>query len=111
MYLVRNGELEEIKGDRFPIGGGSAYRNKTNFTNFVLNIEDGDTIYFFSDGLPDQFGGPKNRKFGPKKIKQFILDNADLPMPEISQKLEDEYQEWKGDEKQFDDILLFGIRF
>lgn len=111
MYLVRNGELEEIKGDRFPIGGGSAYRNKTNFTNFVLNIQDGDTIYFFSDGLPDQFGGPKNRKFGPKKIKQFILDNAHLPMPEISQKLEDEYQEWKGDEKQFDDILLFGIRF
>ena len=111
LYLIRDGELEEVKGDKFPIGGGSAYKNKTNYTNTVVNVQKGDAIYFFSDGLPDQFGGPNNRKFGPKRIKEIAMENHDKTMAEIGQIYEDTYQEWKGDEKQFDDILLYGIRF
>lgn len=110
LYLIRDGELQEIKGDKFPIGGGSAYKNKTDFLNTVIDYKEGDTFYFFSDGLPDQFGGPKDRKFGPKRIKELIQVHADKDIKEIGQIFEDTYTEWKGDEKQFDDILLYGIR-
>ena len=62
--ITSKGELDEIKGNKFPIGGG-IYKNQTKFTNTKIKVNKGDSIYFCSDGFPDQFGGPDNRKFGP----------------------------------------------
>jgi len=112
MYHIKStGELDEIKGDKFPMGGGDAFKNKTNFTNTVLKMEKGDTIYFFSDGLPDQFGGPDNRKLGPKRIKEFVVEKADKPIGIIQKEFENMFEDWKGNGKQTDDVLVFGIRF
>ncbi len=112
VYVIRNnGELEEYKGDKFPVGGGSAFRNKTNFTCTELTMNEGDTIFFFSDGFPDQFGGPKNRKFGPKNIKEIVVDTAGKPLDVIHKALDSSLTEWQGEYPQTDDILLFGIRF
>ena len=112
VYIIRNnGELEEYKGDKFPVGGGSAFKNKTNFNCTELVMNEGDTIFFFSDGFPDQFGGPKNRKFGPKRIKEIVVDTAGKPIEKIHHMLDSSLTEWQGEYSQTDDILLFGIRF
>lgn len=110
LYYVKDGELEEVKGDRFPIGGG-IYKNQTKFTNTVFNYQEGDAVYFCSDGFPDQFGGPENRKFGPKRLRDLIMANQNKPMVELHQVFDDAWEDWKADYKQTDDVLLIGIRF
>ncbi len=71
LYIMKNGVMDEVKGNKFPIGGG-IFKNQTNFTNTKIKLEEGDSIYFSSDGFPDQFGGQEGRKFGPKKVREII---------------------------------------
>ncbi len=110
LYKVHQGVLEEIKGNKFAIGGGK-YRNQTDFTTHELTMEKDDLLVFCSDGYPDQFGGPMNRKFGPKRLRELIQSNYNLPMPQMQQAFEDAWEDWKGEYKQTDDVLLIGIRF
>lgn len=111
LYTVDSqGELKEIKGNKFPIGGG-IYKNQTKFTNTKIKVNKGDAIYFCSDGFPDQFGGPDNRKFGPKNTRNLILENHKLPMKEVQHVIEDTWESWKGEYKQTDDVLMIGIKF
>ena len=106
-----NGILSETKGDKFPIGGGTSYSNKTLFKNHKIELETGDSIYFFSDGLPDQFDETNSKKFGSKRIKDTLINNYKNDMTDIQQALEDDFQEWKGSGEQTDDILFIGLRF
>jgi len=110
LYLLRNGEVIQFKGDKYPIGG-MQYQGANNFTDHHLKIEPGDSIYFFSDGLPDQFGGPEGRKIGPKKIRQMIQANEEKDIRETKVVFSDLFTEWKGDTKQIDDVLMIGIKF
>lgn len=110
LYFVHQGELTEFKGNKFPIGGG-IYKNQTNFTNNKVKISKGDSIFFCSDGFPDQFGGPLNRKFGPQKLRELILNNLNEDMNKVHEIIEAEWEEWKGDVKQTDDVLLIGVKF
>ena len=109
-YLHANGELDEIKGNKFPIGGG-IYRNQTNFENHKIKFKKGDSVFFCSDGFPDQFGGPENRKFGPKRLRQLIVDNDTKSMDELHGIFDEAWVEWMSGYKQTDDVLLIGIRF
>ncbi len=112
LYHIRNGELTEYKGTRKAIGGIPKEGIKEpEFKNYVLDIQENDAIYIFSDGLPDQFGGPEGRKYFPKRIKQGIVDNNDKPMNEIYSYFKNDYYQWLGDYKSIDDVLLIGIRF
>ncbi|MDN4166946.1 PAS domain S-box protein [Cytophagales bacterium LB-30] len=110
LYWLKGAELEEIKGNKFPIGGG-IYKNQTNFTNTKFKVSKGDSIYFCSDGFPDQFGGENNMKFGPKRLRTILLENHDQSMEKIHEALDTQWEAWKGDYKQTDDVLLIGIRF
>lgn len=110
LYVVRNGELDEVKGNKFPIGGG-IFKNQTNFTNTRLKLNKGDSIYFSSDGYPDQFGGPEGRKFSPKRVREIIGRVHGMSMKEAVKVFDQEWEAWKGDQKQTDDVLLIGIRF
>ena len=103
--------LEQLKGNKFPIGGGSAFKNKTEFTNFEADLNKGDAFYFFSDGLPDQFGGPQDRKLGPKRIRTFIQEKKGTSMIEMEVLMAEFLDEWQGQGRQFDDILVFGVEF
>jgi PAS domain S-box-containing protein len=112
-YLnAENGELDEIKGNKFPIGGAQ-YRNRTNFDNFSIQYKPGDIALLFSDGLPDQFGGPDNRKFSPKRIRDILKNSLNVPMTQVDISMNQELNEWMkgGEVKQTDDILVIGIRF
>ncbi|HUX54781.1 MAG TPA: PAS domain S-box protein [Williamwhitmania sp.] len=112
LYLLRNGELEEFKGDRKAIGG-IPHRNKpeTPFTNYTIKIQKGDRVFFFSDGLPDQIGGLEKKKYSAVRIREALVANPALPMPEYSTLFAQDFEEYKGDLKQIDDILLIGIEF
>jgi PAS domain S-box-containing protein len=110
LYIMKNGAMEEIKGNKFPIGGG-IFKNQTNFTNTKVKLGKGDSIYFSSDGFPDQFGGTEGRKFGPKKTREIIEQVHKMSMTDAMNVFEREWETWRGDTKQTDDVLLIGIKF
>lgn len=110
LYYVINGELQVIKGDKFPIGGGHI-RNRIRFSSHEFSVSKGDSLYMFSDGLPDQFGGPDKRKFSPRQIREIISQNHDKPMNEIRRIFDQAFEQWRNGYMQTDDILLIGIKF
>jgi len=110
LYFMKGGVMDEVKGNKFPIGGG-IYKNQTNFTTTKLQLGKGDSFYFSSDGFPDQFGGPEVRKFGPKKTREIIERVHQSPMQDAAHVFDSEWEAWKGEHKQTDDVLLIGIKF
>ncbi|MBL4624415.1 MAG: SpoIIE family protein phosphatase, partial [Flavobacteriales bacterium] len=109
LYLIRNGELIEIKGDKHPIGAHIG-DSLEPFTNHEMRIEKGDCIYLFSDGYADQFGGPKGKKYRYKQFKQMLLDINSKSMNDQKLILSNAFTEWKGDLEQIDDVCVIGIR-
>ncbi|PKR80052.1 hypothetical protein CW751_11840 [Brumimicrobium salinarum] len=101
--------LIEIKGNREAIGYGDSLNN-FNFKTIELPIFTGDVIYQYSDGYPDQFGGPKNKKFGSKRFKKLLLSICEKPMAEQRKILRHEFRKWKGDLEKLDDVLVMGVR-
>jgi len=110
LYIIRSGakEIEQIKGDKFPIGpfvGGIQ-----NFQNHTVQLEAGDTVYIFSDGYADQFGGEKGKKFRYKNFRELLLGMQDKEMYEQKELLDTTIESWRGELEQVDDILVIGIR-
>jgi serine phosphatase RsbU (regulator of sigma subunit) len=101
--------LVEIKGDKHPIG---LYGEESvmKFTNHTFKVQPGDLIYGYSDGYIDQFGGPRNKKYGTKRFKSLVLEMAGLSMEEQQEKLEKEFSDWKGELEALDDVIVMGIR-
>lgn len=111
LYHLRDGEIIEYKGDKFPIGGG-IFKNQTNFTNHDIDVKKGDSFFFCSDGFPDQFGGPENKKIGPARIKATIQEHANVKdFNKYYDIFENLFDTWKGKSKQMDDVLLIGLKF
>ena len=109
LFIVRNGEIVEIKGDKFPVGEFIG-AEKQNFTNHTVQLNEGETIYIFSDGYADQFGGPKGKKFMYRRFKELILSIQDKSMEEQRAILNKEIDDWRGDLEQVDDIIVIGLR-
>jgi len=103
----RSSYFYEIKPDRMPL---AIYRKMNRFTSHEIPIDEGDIIYMFSDGFADQFGGPNNAKFKYKPFKNMLLEHASLPMNEQKTIFEKQYNSWKGNCDQIDDVLLLGIK-
>jgi PAS domain S-box-containing protein len=110
LYIVNNGVLEEIKGNKFPVGGG-VFKNQTAFTTTRVSMSAGGSIYFSSDGFPDQFGGPDNRKLGSKRMRELVEEIHSKPSADSAVAFEQAWESWRGDHKQTDDVLLIGIKF
>ena len=110
LLLIRNGELEEHRVNRFSIGGKTPLE-KTIFTNHQIEIKKNDVIYLFSDGYPDQFGYKSNKKLMMGRFKKILLETHSAPMNEQKRYIENYLIEWMGDLEQIDDILVMGIRF
>ncbi|MBL4705653.1 MAG: SpoIIE family protein phosphatase [Flavobacteriales bacterium] len=102
-----SGEIHEIKGDKQPIG---KYDKETPFQNHQFELQKGDLIYLFSDGFVDQFGGANNKKYRPKQFKEFLVSVASNSPAEQKLLLKQEFQRWKGNSEQVDDICVVGIK-
>lgn len=109
LFLVHDGEMFEIKGNKFSVGIYLTEEAR-NFTNHKLKVYKGDVIYIFSDGYADQFGGPKGKKFMQNQFRNLLLDIHRKPMPEQGRILEQTIEHWRGNEEQVDDILVMGMR-
>ena len=99
--------LYEVKGDKMPIG---IHEVMKEFTNNELQLQKGDTLYIFSDGYPDQFGGEKGKKFKYKPFKESFLSIQAQTMEEQKEILAQTFEDWKGDLEQLDDVVVIGIR-
>ena len=80
------------------------------FTNHTLHLQTGDTIYIFSDGYADQFGGEKGKKMMTAKFKEKLLSIQNNTMSKQMEMLNNGFQAWKGTNEQVDDVLVIGIR-
>lgn len=109
LYHVRDGILTEIKGDRFPVGGGQ--HEIKIFTNHVINLLHGDRFYLFTDGITDQFGGENGKKLTPKGLKDFILTHQPFHLETQGEKFQTFIADWMKDHNQMDDLTLIGIEF
>lgn len=110
IYLLKKGEIIETKSNIYSIGGYFDGIDK-NFTDTQLNPESGDCLYMFSDGYGDQFGGPKNRRFSTRKMKSMFTEISTLPTIEQCAKVDEEYEAWRGENEQIDDVCVIGIKF
>ena len=100
--------IVEIKGDKQPVGD---FVHQKKFTTHQVDITNGDSIYLFSDGYADQFGGEKGKKFKYQAFKKLLFDNRKKAMSEQLQVLSDTFNQWRGDYEQVDDVCVIGIRF
>ncbi|MEH0154592.1 PAS domain S-box protein [Limibacter armeniacum] len=109
-YSVSEEQLIQVKGDRLSIGG-SRRRSQNSFSSTQLEMNAGDELYLFSDGLTDQFGGNDNKKFGPQKVREIISSRKHKDMTQMKDLFEDNFIQWKGNNRQTDDVLLIGVKF
>jgi PAS domain S-box-containing protein len=112
-YLTSQRELVQYKGTAQAIGGKPPRKGKEEkkFEDYEITFTPGEKVFFFSDGLPDQIGGEEGRKYRPGRIKELIENNPEFTMPQYRDLFEKDFLEFKGSNKQVDDILLIGIEF
>lgn len=111
LLMIRDGELSEIKADRFGIGRSSRIEENKNFTNHVVEVKKGDTMFIFSDGYADQFGGETGKKFKSKPMKELFLAIIEKSAAEQREILDKTFEAWRGDIGQVDDVLVIGRKF
>lgn len=109
LWILRSGaqEMEEIKGSKQPIG---KYETDHPFIQHTTKLSFGDSIYIFSDGYADQFGGEKGKKFKYKTLKDCLIQYQTLPMDDQKEKLAEIFNAWRGDFEQVDDVTLIGVQ-
>lgn len=109
LYIIREGKLIETQSDKIPIGTYLDGDFK-NYTNHEIQLQKGDTIYIFTDGYADQFGGDKGKKLKYKAMQQLFISIQEKTMEEQREILQISIEKWKGNLEQVDDILIMGVR-
>jgi serine phosphatase RsbU (regulator of sigma subunit) len=107
IWIQSKGEVQEIKADKQPIG---KFDYRKPFTGHTIDLEKGDTIYIFTDGYADQFGGDKGKKFKYQQLKSFILTLQNKKMDEQKEMLNNTFESWRGELEQVDDVCVIGVR-
>ncbi|MEO9257506.1 MAG: tetratricopeptide repeat protein [Crocinitomicaceae bacterium] len=109
LYYCRNGVLNEIKADKFPIGINLDGIVDT-YQSHTIQLEKGDSVYIFSDGYADQFGGEKGKKFKYSQFKELLEKNSSNSIDSQRDALKLAFEEWKGSLEQVDDVLVIGLK-
>jgi serine phosphatase RsbU (regulator of sigma subunit)/Tfp pilus assembly protein PilF len=109
LWLVKKdaAEIIEVKADKQPIG---KYEASRPFTSHALQLSAGDTIYIFSDGYPDQFGGENGKKYKSGKFKKTLIELSEKSIDLQKEFLDQEFEAWRGDLEQIDDVCVIGVR-
>jgi tetratricopeptide (TPR) repeat protein/DNA-binding CsgD family transcriptional regulator len=109
LWIIRKDAqlIEEIKPDKQPIAKSG---NKKPFKTHSIKLNGGDSIYMFSDGYADQFGGEKGKKFKASQFKTLLLTIKDEPMPKQKDLLMATFENWKGKLEQIDDVCIIGVK-
>lgn len=106
--IIQNGELIELKGDKSPIGQHIIPNHKFTIQEFQLQKD--DHLYMFTDGYKDQFGGPKGKKLGKRRLNEELHRVSEFNMPVQYTEVITIYKNWRKFEEQIDDVCLFGLK-
>jgi serine phosphatase RsbU (regulator of sigma subunit) len=109
LWLLRNNTIEVFRPDKFPIGGLQAAKDRS-FTNQTIQLTKNDTLYIFTDGYADQFGGQNGKKLMTAKFKEMLLAIQYKGMREQENYLRIYFENWKQENEQVDDVLVIGVR-
>jgi serine phosphatase RsbU (regulator of sigma subunit) len=108
LYIINNKGLTEIKGDRMPVGININYDKP--FTTHEIKLQRGDTLYMFTDGYADQFGGLKGKKFRYKYFKELLIGINGSSLQKQKDIIKQTFYKWKGEHEQVDDVLIMGVK-
>jgi len=108
VWIIRDKILIALEANRMPIGKHD--KDSVPFTQHEFDLQPGDMVYTSTDGFPDQFGGPKGKKFMYKQLENLLISISHESMEIQKQKLEDVFKNWKGDLEQVDDVCMIGVR-
>jgi serine phosphatase RsbU (regulator of sigma subunit) len=109
LIIVKDTGIDEIKADRFSIGGGIDIPKK-EFSNHSVQLGTGDSIYLFTDGYVDQIGGLRNKRIGSKRLRGELEKMNELSFMQRKKYIEQFWSDWKGKNSQTDDVLMIGIQ-
>jgi serine phosphatase RsbU (regulator of sigma subunit) len=109
VYRKEKNELEIIKPTKYPIGGLELEETRI-YVNHTVQVNTGDTLFIFSDGFADQFGGPRGKKFMLSSMQKLLLDNINEPLQVQKENIAKAFRTWKESLEQVDDVLVIGIR-
>ena len=109
LFLQRDGKIEFFKGSRYSIGENSERRE--NVKDTTLEVRPDDRIFCYTDGVTDQFGGSKQKKFGRRRLQALLEETSYLPLREQEKKVLEAIEAWGDGYPQVDDILMLGIQF
>ena len=107
LWLIRGGVINDVKGNRQPIGKSE---KKDNFKTEIFQLNKGDSFYIFSDGYVDQFGGEKGKKYKSAQFKKFLLSINYNPMEKQKELIAQNFDQWKGNYEQIDDVCVIGVK-
>ena len=107
LWILRNNEMLSYKGDKQPVG---EYYAEKPFTSAEEDLIEGDMLYLFSDGYIDQFGGENGKKFKTTNFRKFIIKNAGERLKIQGELLTDNFENWKMNMEQIDDVCVIGIK-
>ncbi len=107
LWIIRKGEIIETKADKQPIG---KFDELLPYTTHTFQLQKGDSIYIFSDGYVDQFGGEKGKKFKAAAFRTLLLSIQDKPMQEQQKVINTAFEDWRGNLEQIDDVCIIGVK-
>ncbi|UKN01041.1 SpoIIE family protein phosphatase [Paracrocinitomix mangrovi] len=107
LYLLKNEGIHEIKADKQPVG---RHITTKPFTNHEIKLSKGDHLYMFTDGMADQFGGPKGKKFKYKQFKDLLVASSKNSVESQRQQINTAFESWRGNLEQIDDVCVVGVR-
>lgn len=109
LYHLSGKGVNAVSGSRYSIGG-QYDDSERSYESHLIKLKPGDLIYMGTDGFADQFGGPQGKKYMKRKYMQFLEGLADVPFSEHAERIEKEFDDWKGPLAQVDDILIIGLK-
>ncbi len=107
VYIVRDDKLIELKGDKKNVVQSFAM---VSFNRSTFRLQEGDTLYLFSDGYADQFGGPENKKFMYRRLRHILLTISKYPLTDQERILDETITSWMGVHDQIDDMMILGVK-
>lgn len=108
LYIISNNELITLASENVSIGGFANL--STVIPSKTISIKKDDLLFLFTDGITDQFGGEKNKKYNPARLRQFLLMNDHYSLSSLKERLDQDITQWQGSYEQTDDILIIGLK-
>jgi serine phosphatase RsbU (regulator of sigma subunit) len=108
LYYISKGLFSELKGNKQPIGYQPT--KELPFEQTTITLEAGDKIYLFSDGYADQFGGEKGKKYKYKTFRERLFHISSASFTQQQDIVNQEFENWKGDFEQLDDVCVVGLK-